>query len=77
MGWQNRISSTPEICHGKARVTGTRIMVSVVLDNIAAGLSAPQIIQAYPTLAPEDIQACLEYAAELSHERIVPLSAAV
>ena len=51
-------------------------MVSVVLDNIAAGLTPKQIVEAYPTLTPEDIRACLEYAAELSHERIVPLAAA-
>lgn len=76
MAWQDRISSNPDICHGKACVTGTRIMVSVVLDNIAAGLTPKQIVEAYPTLTPEDIRACLEYAAELSHERIVPLAAA-
>jgi uncharacterized protein (DUF433 family) len=64
MAWQDRLSSNPEICHGKVCVNGTRIMVSVVLDNIAAGFTPEQIIHAYPSLVPEDIQACLEYAAE-------------
>ena len=49
-------------------------MVSVVLDNIAAGLSPQEIISAYPSLTKDDIQASLEYAAELAHERIIPLS---
>lgn len=50
-------------------------MVSVVLDNIAAGLTAEAILKAYPTLKQADIQAALEYAAELMHERIIPLNA--
>jgi len=47
-------------------------MVSVVLDNLAAGETPEQIAAAY-RLAPEDIQAALLYAAELAKERIVPL----
>ena len=76
MTWQNHISSDPQICHGKACIRGTRIMVSVVLDNVAVGLTTEEIIKAYPTLKHEDIQAAIAYAAELAHERIVPLSAA-
>ena len=49
-------------------------MVSVVIDNIASGMSPQEIIAAYPSLTKEDIQASLEYAAELAHERIVPFS---
>ena len=46
-------------------------MVSVVLDNLAAGESVEAILRSYPTLKPEDIQAALGYAAELARERIV------
>ncbi len=72
MNWQDRIIADPAICHGKACIKGTRVMVSVVLDNLAAGETSEQIAAAY-RLAPEDIQAALLYAAELAKERIVPL----
>jgi uncharacterized protein (DUF433 family) len=48
-------------------------MVAVVLDNLAAGLGADEIVQSYPSLATEDIQAAMAYAADLARERIVPL----
>jgi uncharacterized protein (DUF433 family) len=51
-------------------------MVSVVLDNLAAGESLERILKNYPTLKREDIQASLQYAAELARERVVPLPAA-
>lgn len=72
MQWQDRISVDPNICHGKACIKGTRVMVSVVLDNLAAGESPDSIAQAYH-LAPDDIHAALLYAAALSKERVVPL----
>lgn len=43
MGWQSRITVDPNVCHGKACIKGTRIMVSVVLDNLASGLSRDEI----------------------------------
>ncbi len=52
-------------------------MVSVVLDNLAAGESPDAIVRSYPTLKPEDIQASLAYAAELARERIVDLPGAI
>ncbi len=72
MNWRDRIAVDPAICHGKACIKGTRVMVSVVLDNLAAGETTEQIVAAY-RLAPQDIQAALLYAAELAKERIVPL----
>lgn len=65
-GWQDRISINPKICHGRACIRGTRIPVSVVLDNIAAGLNSGEIIHSYPSLTADDIQAALLYAAELA-----------
>jgi len=47
-------------------------MVSVVLDNLAAGLSPAEIVRSYSSLQPEDVSAAMAYAAELARERIVP-----
>lgn len=73
MNWQARISVDPLVCHGQACVAGTRIPVSVVLDNLAAGVDRADILSSYPSLADADIQASIAYAAELARERIVPL----
>jgi uncharacterized protein (DUF433 family) len=75
MNWQDYITVDPAVCHGKACITGTRIMVSVVLDNLAAGLTAEDIMQSYPSLSRAAIQATIAYAAELARERVVVLSA--
>jgi len=66
-----RISVNPEICHGKACIKGTRIMVSTILDNIAAGVSTEEILKSYPTLNYDDIRAAIAYGAELTKERII------
>ena len=72
MSWRERITVDPLVCHGKACIKGTRIMVSVVLDNMAAGVSSDEILKSYPTLHVNDIQAALEYAAD-ERERTVAL----
>ena len=76
MDWRNRISIDPAVCHGKACIKGTRVMVSVVLDNLAAGQTPDQIVHLYPTLTREDVTAAIAYAAELARERVVATSAA-
>ena len=73
MDWQDYISSDPTVCHGKACITGTRVMVTVILDNLADGLSVEDIIRSYPSVSREAVQAALHYAAELARERIAPL----
>lgn len=73
MDWRERISVNPSICHGKACITGTRMMVSVILDNLAAGVSPDEMLGDYPSLTHEDIQAAVSYAAELANERIFPI----
>ena len=73
MNWRQHISVDPAICHGRACIKGTRIMVSVVLDNLAAGISTEELLKSYPTLKGDDIQAALDYAAELARERTVYL----
>lgn len=72
--WE-RITVDPAVCHGQACITGTRVLVSVVLDNLAAGLSSKEILVSYPSLTAEDIQAAVAYAADLAREQIVPLIA--
>jgi len=71
--WRERISVNPAICHGKARIRGTRITVSGVMDNVAAGVSREEILRSYPTLKEADIDAALAYAAELAREGTVDL----
>ncbi len=72
--WTERIGSDPRICHGKPCIKGTRIMVTVVLDNLAAGFTPDQIVAEYPPLTLEDVHATLAYAAELAREEeLIPL----
>ena len=71
--WQGRISVDPRICHGKTCIRGTRIMVSIILDNLAGGISREEILKSYPSLSPQDIDAALAYAAELTKARAVDL----
>jgi uncharacterized protein (DUF433 family) len=71
--WKERISVDPAVCHGKACIRGTRIMVSVILDNVAAGIPRNEILASYPPTKPEDIDAALAYAAELAREGSIDL----
>ena len=71
MKWQEKITVRPDICHGKACIRGTRIMVSVILDNLSEGIDAAEILGSYPTLEMDDIHAAIAYAAELARERII------
>ncbi len=56
-----RVSADSDICHGQACIRGTRIMVSIVLDCLAAGMSDQAILGEYPTLSVEDIRAAAAY----------------
>lgn len=58
----------PTICHGQATVRGTRVMVSVILDNLAAGLTEEEILAGYPSVTREGIRAAIAYAAELARD---------
>jgi uncharacterized protein (DUF433 family) len=70
MNWQDRISVDRTICHGRACVTGTRVMVSVILDNLTAQVPPDEILRSYPALQPDEIQAVIAYAADLARERM-------
>ena len=75
MNWHEYISVDPKICHGQACISGTRVMVSVILDNLAAGLTVEEIVESYPSVSADAVEAALLYAAELTKERVVPLGA--
>ena len=71
MNWQERITADPAVCHGKACIKGTRVMVSVILDNLAAGESTEEIARGY-RLHREDVEAAVAYAADLARETVIP-----
>jgi len=73
VNWNDYISVDPNVCHGNACIKNTRIMVSVILDNLAAGLSLEEILHSYPSLNRESILAAVSYAADLARERIVSI----
>ena len=70
-----RISVDPNVCFGKPCIRGTRIWVSLIVDNLAEGISPAELVAAYPQLTADDIRAALAYAAEMTRERVIPLSA--
>lgn len=70
----DRIALDPAICHGKPCIKGTRIMITVILDNLAEGASPEEIVSEYPPLTIEDVKAAIAYAAELAREEeLLPL----
>jgi uncharacterized protein (DUF433 family) len=69
-----KIDINPKICHGKPIIKGTRIMVSVILENLAEGLSFEEIIENYPSLTIDDIKAAILFASKLSNEEIIVLN---
>jgi len=73
VNWRDYITVDPKVCHGNACIKNTRVIVSVVLDNLAAGLSTEEILHSYPSLNRESILAAVSYAADLARERIVSM----
>ena len=67
------LSIDPGICFGKPCIRGTRIWVSLILDNLAEGITEKELLENYPALKHEDILAAIAYGAEMSRERYVPL----
>ena len=67
-----RISIDPKICHGQACIKGTRIPVHQVLHMLANGDTVDELLEEYPSIEREDILACLEYAASLTEEQVIP-----
>jgi uncharacterized protein (DUF433 family) len=68
-----RISIDPKVCHGQACIRGTRIPVHQIVRMLANGDTVEALLEEYPTLQREDIQAALNYAAALVEDEVVPL----
>ena len=64
MKWQDYISVDPNVCHGQTCISGTRVLVTIILDNLAAGLSVDEITESYPSVSADAVNATLHYAAE-------------
>ena len=75
MDWHEYIAVDPNVCHGQACIAGTRVMVTTILDNFAAGLTVEELAESYPSVSTDAVRATLHYAAELAKERVVPLGA--
>jgi uncharacterized protein (DUF433 family) len=71
--WRERISVNAAVCHGRACIKGTRVLVSAIVDNVATGTTYEEILRSYPALTRPDIEAALAYAAELAREGTVDL----
>lgn len=69
-----RISVDPNVCFGRPCIRGTRIWVSLIVDNLAEGVAEADLLKAYPQLKGDDIRAALLYAAEMTRERIIPVT---
>lgn len=64
------ISSDPNVCHGQACIKGTPIMVSVILECLAAGMTEQEIVAEYPALTIEGVRAAAAYGAVLAREEV-------
>jgi uncharacterized protein (DUF433 family) len=73
MIWRDRIGTDAAVHHGQACIRGTRIAVSVILDNLAAGQTPEEVVASYPPLTLDDVRAAVSYAAELARERVIEL----
>ena len=71
-----RITLNPEVCKGKPTIRSMRFTVTQMLELLAAGMTTEEILEDYPFLEKEDIQACLLYASRMANTRsIIPLAA--
>jgi uncharacterized protein (DUF433 family) len=69
----DRITVDPAVCGGQPCVRGLRISVALVLRHVAAGDTPAAIVEAYSELEPEDVAACLRFAAWLASSRTLEL----
>ena len=63
-----RVAIDPKICEGKPFIRGTRIYIAIILDALAQGLSADEIVDHYPVLETEDVEAALIFATRLAEQ---------
>lgn len=71
MQWQERIVIDPDLHHGEPCIAGTRIPVAMIVGSLADGMTAAEILAAYPQLTLPDVQAALAYAADVVRQDIL------
>ncbi len=75
LNWRQYLVTNKDVCHGQLCAKGTRILVTVILDSLAEGLTHEEILKSYPSLIPEHIVAAIIYAAELAREEsLIPIT---
>jgi uncharacterized protein (DUF433 family) len=67
------ISSDPQVMYGQAVIAGTRVPVSVILDCLAAGMTADEVTAEYPSVSPAGVRAAAGYGAALAREELLPI----
>ena len=67
----DRIVVDPAVCGGRPCVRGHRSWVTVILDLLASGMSAAEVMEEYPQLTRDDVLACIAYASERTRGRLV------
>jgi len=65
----DRITINPDLCNGKPTIRGKRITVQTILEFLSAGDNKEDILDAYPSLETEDIDACLKFASKLMENK--------
>ena len=73
MDWRDYITVDSNVCHGQACIAGTRVTVSVILEDLAAGLTAKEVAGSYPSVSVDAVSTAVQYETELAKERTVPL----
>ena len=75
INWQKYIAIDPDIHHGEPCIKGTRVPVSIIVGSVADGMTFDEILDAYPQLKRESIQAALAYAADIVRQDVfLPLA---
>jgi uncharacterized protein (DUF433 family) len=71
----DRITSDPQICHGRPIIAGLRYTVESILELLSSGMTVDQVLADYPDIERDDILAALEFGARVAGGRVLPLSA--
>jgi uncharacterized protein (DUF433 family) len=68
LNYMDHFARSPQVCNGHTVIKGTRVPLQVVLDSLAEGASAAEILKSYSSLTPADVQAVIAYAADAARE---------
>ena len=73
----DRITFNPNVMGGRACIRGMRITVSLIVNLVANGMPAAEIVREYPDLEPEDVRQALSYASALVSEEAHPFTSPI